>query len=163
MFLKQAGSSQSKVFPWLFSWSLAQHTLSQATLNKQTHTHTHMWPQEGWGEILNGMQSQPVRRPGAPQQAWWVNTSKATKTMSSWARKMQSVGSLGSQSKLVFLIRMGRAVIKSPTGTKLRLEYHEFSNFQGSFLLNLVLQSPMLSLAVRVWKVKAQAAVRLQL
>lgn len=121
MFLKKAASSQSKSFPWLFSRSLAQHTLSQATLNKQTHTCDHR--RDGvrfWMECSPGQLGDQELR--SPQQAWWVNTSKATKTMSSWARKMQSVGSLGSQSKLVFSIRMGRAVIKSPTRTKLRIE-----------------------------------------
>lgn len=144
MFLKKAASSQSKAFPWLFSWSLAQHTLSQATLNKQTHTCDHR--RVGvrfWMECSSGQLGDQELR--SPQQAWWVNTSKATKTMSSLGKKNAVCGESGQPEQTGFLNQDGKSSNQVSHENKINRIHYEFSNFQGSFLLNFVLQSPMLS------------------
>lgn len=82
--------------------------------------------------------------------------------MSSWARKMQSVGKSGQPEPTGFLNQDGKGSNGVSHGNEIKKSrrHHAFSNFQGLFLLSFVLQSValgpvlethLLSLAVRVW------------
>jgi hypothetical protein len=147
-----------------FQGSLSQHTLSLANLNKHTHVTTGRREEHQVGVVKFWMECSSSQLGGLSETSgtgcgFIPQRSQNNELM---GKNAACGGSLGGQSKLVFWVRMGIAVIESPTGTGLgrvgaTIQHFgvQLSNLQGLSQAHTQKQVSF-SLPLWTWRMKNQ-------